>query len=195
MRRYQLTTPREKSSSGIPVVSWGAYEGSLKQGIAALKYSRQVELSQFLGFELGRIWIKHYPPKFRQNQPLPIVVPIPLHTTRQQERGFNQAELLAQWFCHFTKLPLAADGLLRIQATCPQHSLSYDERQKNLTRAFAVNPKQLPQLRRTSVWLLDDIYTTGATAHAAAQTLRRYRVSVAGICTVARAIAREPRHS
>jgi ComF family protein len=119
------------------------------------------------------------------------IVPIPLHPIKLQQRGFNQADLLARSFCRLTRLPLHIDGLRRVQATQPQHSLGRSARQQNLAQAFDVNPKQVSALRKTTVWLLDDIFTTGATAQSAAHTLRRHGIAVAGICTVARAIAWE----
>jgi ComF family protein len=195
LQRHQLAHPLTKSQHGLTVISWGTYEGHLKRGIATLKYSKQVELSQFLGFQLGHTWLGQTTGHPRQSALSPVVIPIPLHAERHRQRGFNQAELLAQWFCHSTHLPLMADGLLRVQATQPQHRLNQADRQKNLSQAFAVNRQKLPQLQRSSVWLLDDIFTTGATVHSAAQTLRRYRISVAGVCTVARAMLQAPCHS
>jgi ComF family protein len=116
-----------------------------------------------------------------------VVVPIPLHPSRLQQRGFNQADLLAQGFCRQTRLPLR-QGLLRVQATQAQHRLSRSDRHNNLVAAFAVAPDQLDSLRRSTVWLLDDIFTTGATASAAAHTLGHNGIAVGGVCTVARAL-------
>jgi ComF family protein len=194
LRRHQLPQPLAQNLAGLTVLSWGTYEGSLKQSIATLKYSGQTELSQFLGFELGQTWLQQIPARARSSAS-PVVIPIPLHPDRQQQRGFNQAELLAQWFCHVTHLPLVNDGLFRVQKTLPQHSLSRVERHQNLDQAFAINEKRIHRLQRSPVWLFDDIFTTGATAQSAANTLRRYKISVTGICTVARTIFSEPHHS
>ncbi|MGF1520203.1 MAG: ComF family protein [Nodosilinea sp.] len=188
VRQCQSAAPCDLSQLGLAVVSWGRYEGSLRQLIGSLKYDGHQNIAQFLGIELGRTWLDQRPTLPRPPRPIAIV-PIPLHPTKLQQRGFNQADLIARWFCRLTQLPLYSQSLLRIQATQAQHSLGYRDRQRNLTQAFAVAPSQINQLRNTTVWLIDDIFTTGATAQSAAQTLRRSGISVGGVCTAARAIA------
>ena len=188
VRQCQHPTPWDATQAALPVVSWGCYEGSLRQAIGRLKYDGQTDIARFLGTELGQLWLDQG--RDRAASPRPIaIVPIPLHAAKLQQRGFNQADLLAQWFCRWTQLPLHSHGLIRVQATQAQHSLSPAARQRNLAQAFAVAPAQLTTLQRSTVWLLDDIFTTGATAQSAAQTLRRSGISVGGICVAARAIA------
>lgn len=191
VRQCQLANPLDQTHSGLPVVSWGRYDGSLRQAIRSLKYSGQPGLAEFLGAELGLVW-QQYQASLGLTSKRPIVmVPIPLHSTKLEQRGFNQAELLARWVGRVTRRPLNSKGLIRLQATQAQHGLSRQDRQANLAQAFALDPGQVSALRAASVWLVDDIFTTGATAQAAAQTLRRSGISVAGICTVARALAWE----
>ncbi|WP_017300313.1 ComF family protein [Nodosilinea nodulosa] len=187
LRQCQTSTPYDPGTD-LAVITWGCYEGSLRQAIGSLKYSGHTDLAQFLGIELGQTWHRHAPRRDPAASPVAIV-PIPLHASKLQQRGFNQADLLAQWFCRQTRLPLCSQGLVRSQATQAQHSLGRSARQRNLAQAFAVNPAQVRTLRKATVWLLDDIFTTGATAQAAAQTLRQSGVTVGGICAVARAIA------
>lgn len=188
VRQCQSATPSDRSQPGLSIVSWGHYEGGLRQLIGRLKYDGHTDIAQFLGTELGQTWLDQRATLGRSPRPI-AVVPIPLHAAKLQQRGFNQADLIARWFCRLTQLPLHSQGLLRVQATQAQHSLGYRDRQQNLAQAFAVAPGQINQLRDTTVWLIDDIFTTGATAQSAAQTLRRSGISVGGICTVARAIA------
>lgn len=188
VQQCQSPTPCDRSIPGLVVLSWGRYEDGLRQAIGSLKYSGHTGLAQFLGTELGQTWLDHNPRAKASSRPVAIV-PIPLHPTRLQQRGFNQADLLGQWFCRLTGLPLRSHGLLRVQATQAQHSLNRLSRQQNLAQAFAVNPAQIKALQQSTVWLLDDIFTTGATAQSAAQVLRRSGIAVAGICTVARPIA------
>lgn len=188
VRQCQVPTLCDRSIPGLAIVSWGRYEGSLRQAIGSLKYNNHTGLARFLGTELGQTWLDQDLRPKTASRPVAIL-PIPLHPSRLQQRGFNQADLLAQWFCRLTRLPLHSDGLLRVQATQAQHSLSRLSRQQNLAQAFAVNPAQVNVLKQSTVWLLDDIFTTGATAQSAAQTLRRSGIAVGGICTVARAMA------
>lgn len=162
-------------------MAWGPYEGALKRAIAALKYEQHSELAVPLGRALGKRW---------QQSPLtqrsPLVVPIPMFVEKQRQRGYNQAELIAQAFCTQTGLPLVRHGLMRQRATAPQFGLGVQARQQNLSGAFTLG-KAFQQRPCKPVLLLDDIYTTGITVQVAASELRRCSISVCGVVTVARA--------
>lgn len=194
LEQSSLPEPLQNLSSPLPVLAWGQYEGSLRQALALLKYSRKPALAQALGIHLGRSWQQHSSAMLRSRRPnfspgaQPVVVPIPLHPDRQQQRGFNQAELLARGFCRFSGLSLAADGLVRVRATQAQHGLGAQARQRNLAGAFALGPAFQTARPTGPVLLLDDIYTTGATAQAAAAALRRHGIAVVGMGAVARAM-------
>ena len=122
-----------------------------------------------------------------QPQPHPVtVVPIPLHTSKQQQRGFNQAALLAKHFSTIANLPLAMQGLERSRDTEAQFGLDRAARDRNLDTAFTLGRDFLRQPPAHPVLLLDDIYTTGATARSAVQTLRRQGIRVYGIAVLAR---------
>lgn len=187
IRQSRLATPLDSSHPGLPVLSWGRYEDTLRQIIRQLKYSGHPELANWLGLELGQTWQRHQSTTATRSLRPVVLIPIPLHPTKLKQRGFNQAERLAQGMGRVVQARVLGEGLLRVQATQAQHSLSREERQANLAHAFQVNPTYLTTLRPKTVWLVDDIFTTGATAQAAAQTLRQSGISVAGICTVARA--------
>jgi predicted amidophosphoribosyltransferase len=108
-----------------------------------------------------------------------------MHATKQKQRGFNQAELIARSFCQYTGLPLQSHGLIRLRQTEAQFGLSSAEREQNLINAFALNPRWRDR-RPPTVLLIDDIYTTGATARAAAAALRQHQVIVDGLVAVAK---------
>ena len=118
------------------------------------------------------------------SQVKPIVVPIPLHADKLKQRGFNQAELLAESFCQYTGLPLCRQGLERVRGTQPLFGLSLTERQEMLADALSVG-KSLTQKRPQRVLLLDDIYTTGTTVGEAHRVLRRQGISVYGVVAIA----------
>lgn len=163
----------------LPIFAWGQYNGALKRAIAALKYEGKPHLAEILGTWMAESWRSVNP---SMNG---IIVPIPMHPSKKRQRGFNQAELLAQHFCHITQLPIAVNGLKRDRATEAQFKLSSAERSQNLSEAFSIGTfLQKPPSR--PVWLLDDIYTTGATAVSAAQTLRQHGIRVQGIIVLAR---------
>jgi predicted amidophosphoribosyltransferase len=111
-----------------------------------------------------------------------------------QERGYNQADLLAHAFCRVTQLPLQVQGFKRIKTTTAQYSLSLSARQQNLQGAFQVEPALQAQ-RHRQVLLLDDIYTTGTTIQSAWEALTQQGFTVYGTVTVARTQMAPPRHS
>ncbi|MBD2440445.1 ComF family protein [Nostoc sp. FACHB-110] len=168
----------------IPVFGWGIYGGPIKRAIAVMKYENQPELGRVLGQWLGEAWLLNSP---HCHTPL-VVVPIPLHPQKQQQRGYNQAAIIAQSFCQITKLELSLNGLSRVRETKAQFGLSMSEREKNLAQAFTVGSKFPTHRPQVPVLLIDDIYTTGATAKSAVQTFRQSGITVLGLAAVAIAI-------
>jgi ComF family protein len=179
-----------KASDSLPVVSWGKYGGGLKRAIARLKYDGHRALADPLGIWLAERWLASEG-QTRQTHHSPLVVPIPLYSEKQQQRGFNQADLIAASFCRRARLPLRKAGLVRTRATAPQFSLSPSARQDNLKQAFALGPDLQPRPLRPCghrpLLLLDDIYTTGATIQAARAELEAAGWVVRGVVAVARA--------
>ncbi|AFY62588.1 ComF family protein [Synechococcus sp. PCC 6312] len=183
----QLPTPQtiwNKTQNTLPILAWGDYNPILRQAIFRLKYDKSLRMAQPLGIWLGQAWVDL---KLKQLPPL-IVVPIPLHPDRLQERGFNQAELVAQSFCRYTNLPLAPHGLIRRQATEAMHQLNDQQRAEMMKNAFALGSGIQ---RNQFVLLLDDIYTSGSTIQAAKATLNRAGIRVYGVAVLSLA---RPRH-
>lgn len=101
-----------------------------------------------------------------------VVIPIPLHRKRLRERGFNQAEKIANIVSERLELPMNNDSLVRIKDTPHQTTRrSKAERLESLRNSFEVTDKAA--LTERTIILVDDIYTTGATMQEAAKTLRR----------------------
>ena len=98
------------------------------------------------------------------------VLPVPLSPQRLRERGFNQALLLAR---QLAPGKTSASLLLRIHHTGAQSHLARPQRLRNLHGAFATEPLHRAQLQGKRVVLIDDVMTTGATLHTAAQALRQ----------------------
>jgi len=179
IRCCQLPNPSHTCQE-LPVFSWGSYNGALKRAIAAFKYDNQPQIARPLGQWLAQGWRSS---RFSQ---LPLtVVPIPLHHDRQKQRGYNQATLLAHSFCALTGLPLRCYGLERLQKTQAQFRLSPAEQEQNLSQAFVLGKDFSRQHPAHPVLLLDDIYTTGATARSAVNALQRSGIPVYGIATLA----------
>ncbi len=185
LQRCQLPQPSQWRGE-LPVLAWGVYGGTLKRAIAALKYENQPQIARPLGHWLAQAWLNS-PHAYSSNRISPVVVPIPLHADKQKQRGYNQAELLAQSFCDTTELHFQPSGLERMRATEAQFDLSAQAREKNLAMAFELGLGFRRHQPASPVLLLDDIYTTGATARSAARTLQQSGIRVFGLVAVATA--------
>lgn len=112
------------------------------------------------------------------------LVPVPLHPARLRTRGYDQALELARPVGRALGLPVLSEVLHRRRDTAPQSELDAAARRRNLRGAFAVSsPTALPD----HVAVLDDVMTTGATAHAAARALLRAGVKRVDAWVCARA--------
>ena len=115
--------------------------------------------------------------------PLPdALVPMPLPLPRLRQRGYNQVQELALATGHLLELPVRPELLLRPSCDTPQSRLRAEERRRNLHGSFIASP-DAAGLR---LWLLDDIFTTGSTARAAAQALRAAGARRIDLVTLAR---------
>jgi ComF family protein len=103
-----------------------------------------------------------------------VVLPMPLAPARLAERGFNQAQLLAQ---QLAPGKTRSDLVLRMRQTPPQAALDRQARLANVRGAFAVEPLLASQLRGLRVVLVDDVMTSGASVFAAAAALRQAGVA------------------
>jgi ComF family protein len=100
-----------------------------------------------------------------------LLVPVPLHRWRLWTRGYNQAVLIARAVARAHGTPVAVDALVRTRATPVLRGLSGGERGRAVRGAFAVPPSARARVAGRSVVLIDDIYTSGATADACAAAL------------------------
>jgi ComF family protein len=143
----------------------GVYQEPLRSYIHALKYNGNKRLAQPLGGLLAQTYR-------RTGLVTDLIVPVPLHAQRQQERGYNQAQLLAEVCSAQLGLPLHASLLTRVRATASQIGLSRDERLQNVAGAFLLNTHINPKaIAKSNILLIDDVCTTGATLGACAAPL------------------------
>ncbi len=113
-----------------------------------------------------------------------VLVPVPLHRQRLLQRGYNQAAELAVFMARELALPMQRDLIERTRSTISQLGLNARERQKNIRKAFVVNPQRpLPD----SVILVDDVMTTGATVNEIARCLKQKGCSEVIVWALARA--------
>ena len=109
------------------------------------------------------------------------LVPVPLYWARRWRRGFNQAEVLARAVGRRHGLPVLPRALRRVRATPLQHG-DFAARRKNVRDAFAARQ----EVAGRRLLLVDDVFTTGATADACAATLLRAGAADVGVLTLAR---------
>lgn len=119
-----------------------------------------------------------------------VVVPVPISGKRMRQRGYNQAERLALGYAAATSRTPDPDLLVRTRSTETQTALHPDERRANVAHAFAVRPGREPDLHREHVLLVDDVWTTGATATACAEALLEAGARAVSVLTFARAPGR-----
>ena len=139
------------------------YEGDIVQGIRRLKFHEGLYVASTLGFFMSRV-------AQQMCEEVDVLVPMPLGAGRAAERGYNQAELLAQGMTRFWDKPMVTDLLVRTRNTGRQSSMeSVASRSENVRGAFAVSSEW--DVFGMSVLLVDDVVTTGATIEAAAAAL------------------------
>lgn len=120
----------------------------------------------------------------------PILVPIPLHSSRKKLRGFNQSLIITKYLSQKLKLPFSCKIIQRIKNTQYQSELTKIQRQKNIQNAFApskfIKNTQKIFLTNKNILLIDDVWTTGKTCHEAAKVLKKLGVKNIWILTLAR---------
>jgi ComF family protein len=156
----------------------GLYDGALRASILELK--RQPHIARRLAERMYET---------QRRAPLidaDVVIPVPLHSARERERGFNQALVLAQALAQLSHLPLDPYLLVRrTQTKMHRAGMDAKARRQSLTDAFAVRHPKL--VAGKCVLLVDDVFTTGATASACAAELQAAGTDAVFVLTVARA--------
>jgi ComF family protein len=153
------------------IVHLGRYHGHLERAVRALKFGKNRRLAIPLGKRLAQgvqeaTW------------QVDAVVPIPLFVGRQLERGYNQARELAASLSSELKAP-KLEALRRVKSTKRQAKLGKFERSSNVREAFQV----VMSVKNLEIILVDDVYTSGATATECALALieagaKRVRIAV-----------------
>ena len=156
----------------------GSYEGALRASILELK--REPHVARRLALLLREVQVRG---------PLntaDLIVPVPLHADRERERGFNQAGVIARELARLSRLPLDEHSVVRRLHT-ERHRAGMDakSRHQSVGDAFAVRHRDLIAGKR--VLLVDDVFTTGATASACAKALIEVGANAVFVLTIARA--------
>ena len=142
------------------------YEPTLREAVHLMKYEKKQVISK----HLNQLLRAHLPEDLASTG-YDFLLPIPLHTNRLRQRGFNQAEQIAQGVAQAWGVPVRTDILFRIRDTVPLSSLgSHEERLKNIAGAFEVRSPD--SIQGQKILLIDDIFTTGTTINEALKVLQ-----------------------
>lgn len=157
-----------------------SYQGKSKEALYRFKKSNRKEYAEFFGEEICRLlgrWIYNCRGDY--------LIPIPLYYKSEGGRGYNQADILAKVISRKTGIPVCENLLQKVMETKQQKDLDKTERRKNLENAFVVLPEHRALIDGKTVILIDDIYTTGATADAASKVLKDAGAARVFVVTVA----------
>jgi ComF family protein len=157
-----------RSPSKILIRAATVYQGAIRNAIHRYKYAGRKGLGIPLATLLYGAWTRW--PELR---PIDALVPVPLHRTSYRQRGYNQAEILAQSLSQRTSIPVLAKGLVRIRKTKPQFELTKEDRLSNLAGALEFESAEDRPLKGMNFLLIDDVCTTGATLIECARALRQ----------------------
>src|SRR6266576_32489 len=154
--------------------------GIVRQIVHEFKYARQLHLRHLIAR-----WLQAALDDERlRGQRFDVIVPVPLHPTRQRERGFNQAGVLGELLSAQTSIP-ATPVLARTRYTTTQPALDRAERMENLHNAFRL--RKNAAVRGLRVLLVDDVLTTRSTLNECARILKRAGAISVHAATAARA--------
>ena len=151
------------------------------EAIHRFKYQHALWFENFL----ADLLLREAAPVLR-GQPWDFIAPVPLHSLKEREREFNQAEILAGHLSDATKIPLNPRLLRRVNFTMTQTRLTRSQRAANMRGAFAV--RDGVKLGGKKIILVDDVFTTGATTSACAKALKSAGAAEVCVWTVARGL-------
>lgn len=151
------------------------YDGWVAKAVQAFKYDDERDRAAHLAETMM--------PALEDLDSVDAIIPVPLHSNRQEWRGFNQAEELALQLAPVLDVPVER-ALMRLRETETQAQMSREDRLANMDGAFELNPGW--KVNRSAHYLLvDDVYTTGATVGACAELLDAAGARAISVATVA----------
>ncbi len=161
----------------------GQHTGPLRSAIHALKY----EGKEYLKYPLGMLLAEQLQ---QRNWSFSMIIPVPLHLSRQKERGYNQANSIAEALSlHLEGPTVVTDALHRTRNTESQVGKSASDRRENVSDAFVVESRYQDLLSNSNILLIDDVCTTGSTLQASAEVLRAAGVQSVFAATISRAVS------
>lgn len=162
----------------VKAISPLEYSGIIRDAIHKYKYNKKHYMYKLFGpFLVQAI-------KEDGLEGIDLIVPVPLHSSKMSERGFNQSELLGKYISKKLNIPLDSKNLVRFKKTAVQNKLDKAERKKNVRNAFkAVDGEAF---RGKRILLIDDVFTTGATVDECSKVLLKEGAKDVFVLTIAR---------
>lgn len=164
------------------VIALGKYEGMLKECIHAFKFGKK----EYLGEWFADTMVSALDGRGVDLRRYDLIVPVPMHPAKRRERGFNQAEALARSLGRRLDIPWRADTLRKAARGMVQSRLSKKDRLLNVEGVFRIRRRNFTRGKR--LILVDDIYTTGATADACAAVLKNDGAQEVATVVIARGV-------
>lgn len=170
-----------------------SYDFPLSQIILSLKFARRLASAEFFAAALLEAAVKRLESQGGALAsgclaPLPdFILPVPLSARRLAQRGFNQAMEISRPLSKRLAVPLMRHDVVRQRDTTPQTRLPWKARAKNIRHAFECHL----DLGGKTVWVVDDVMTTGATLNELARTLKLHGAARVENFVLARAVRRE----
>jgi len=159
----------------------GHYESTLLEAIHNFKYRGKITFGKIM----GRLMAEYKSPNFNISD-FTLIIPVPLHSKRLRERGFNQSVILAREIVRILPIPMDFLTLKRYTYTEPQIHLGKKERESNVRGAFMVTDPD--KIKDRKIILVDDVYTTGSTVKECARMLMKNGAQTVAVLTLARAV-------
>ena len=195
-KRFEDANPKNNySSSGVILPDdvliqhalWKFDKGGMLQRLMRhLKYERLTVVGSQLGRVLARRAIVHPHINDLMTHHQTILVPVPLHYLKFKKRGFNQAFYIAKGIASALDTPICSiDSVVRQKFTRSQTGFTLQKRLKNMQDAFRVNKPDI--FKNTTVIIVDDVFTTGATSFELSKTLNESGAEKIMIWTIAQA--------
>jgi ComF family protein len=116
------------------------------------RYQNGIFLGKVMGVELSNIF---------EEWEISQVIPVPLHSLKKAERGYNQSYYIAKGLSQFSGIPACSNAIKRVRYTQSQTTMNITQRAENMANAFKV--KHAKEVEGKNILLLDDVITTGAT--------------------------------
>ncbi len=166
-RRPEESAEMQNNTPYRKVSSVAAYSGTLKETIKTFKFRGKKSLGKYLAAIMAEDFLNKLTPSDYD-----IIVPVPIHRKRLEQRQYNQSDILAAAISKAYSIPITFDVLIQAKPSLEQVRLSAKDRWSNTAGKYEV--RKTEKIKGKSILLIDDVFTTGATSYECSEVLRKY---------------------